>query len=275
MTTFPIHDGVIAELDELARRFMDAGCDTARLYELISELEDTSQAWEKLRAPFPAEMIGKLPKITCGKCREAHSKSCDQHRKSECRVCHNWITSAHLHLDYVGHAAVTDRLNQVDPFWTWRPIRWTDDGQPAFDRNGGMWIELTILGKTLPAYGDAEGKRGADAVKAAISDAIKNGAMRFGVGIDLWSKEDLLAANPPAVEEEQPRRARQPEDEPYTQVIWLQVPGMIDDVDVLTEKAKECDAAGQFKGEVKTAFLKRKRELERHLKAVKDEPAAS
>lgn len=140
----------------------------------------------QLRDPFKDEEIGKLPRIWCGKCRNSPVKACDDHVKIRCDDCNNKITSAHLHLDYVGHAEVTDRLLQVDPTWTWKPIRFGDDGLPALDVNGGLWIELTVAGVTRLGYGDAQGKRGADAIKETIGDALRNAAMRFGVGLDLW-----------------------------------------------------------------------------------------
>lgn len=37
-----------------------------------------------LRAPFPPEKVGKLPKVTCSGCRDARSRVCDKHRKSKC-----------------------------------------------------------------------------------------------------------------------------------------------------------------------------------------------
>ena len=69
----------------------------------------------QLRAPFAAEKIGKLPRVTCGQCRESRERSCDKHSKSKCAECGSWITSAHMHLDFVGHADATDRFLQVDP----------------------------------------------------------------------------------------------------------------------------------------------------------------
>jgi len=169
--------------------------------------ESVSQATENavnvaaiLRAPFPPEKIGKLPRVTCAACRDARTRVCEQHSKTRCDECGNWITGAHLHLDYVGHADVTDRLLEADPAWTWTPLALDPRGLPAIDENGGMWILLTVGGVTRLGYGDAAGKRGGDAVKEAIGDAIRNGAMRFGVALDLWRKE------PPAVEESEPRR---------------------------------------------------------------------
>ncbi len=117
-----------------------------------------------LRAPFPASAIGQIPR-------------------------------AGVKLDYVGHAAVTDRLLAVDPEWTWEPFAIGPDGAPAWRVDGEtavMWIRLTVAGVTRPGVGLCK----ADAFeleKQLISDALRNAAMRFGVALDLWSKEDLDA----------------------------------------------------------------------------------
>lgn len=143
----------------------------------------TAEQQAQLRAAFPPEAIGKLPRITCRACSK---KQCNEHVRKQCSGCRNYITERHIHLDYVGHAEVTDRLLSVDPTWTWEPMGFTPDGLPAIDRNGGLWIRLTACGVTRPGYGDAQGKEGGDAVKEAIGDAIRNAAMRFGVALDLW-----------------------------------------------------------------------------------------
>jgi len=143
-----------------------------------------------LRKPFPSEMIGKLPKISCRDCTDSQGKVCDNHSKARCSACNNYITTAHVDLDYVGHAAATDRLLQVDPEWTWEPVAFGPDGLPVFG-NGGLWIKLTICGVTRMGFGDAGGKSGPNAVKEAIGDAIRNASMRFGVALDLWAKADL------------------------------------------------------------------------------------
>lgn len=149
----------------------------------------TPEQAKALREPFPREVIGQLPRIYCKACSEANKRNggtCDKHVKVKCRVCRNNITDGHLHLDYVGHAEVTDRFLQVDPDWSWEPLAFGDDGLPRFDENGGLWIRLTIGGVTRLGYGDAQGKKGADAVKETIGDALRNGGLRFGVAIDLW-----------------------------------------------------------------------------------------
>lgn len=148
----------------------------------------TPEQAAELRKPFPVSDMNKLPKLTCKACRE---KNCNQHRKSKCKDCGNYISEAHMHLDYVGHAALTDRLLQVDPEWNWEPMSVDQNGAPAFDGNGGMWIRLTLCGVTRPGYGDGAGKRGGDAVKEAIGDALRNAGMRFGLALDLWRKEPL------------------------------------------------------------------------------------
>lgn len=161
----------------------------------------TPEEQARLRAPFEPGAVGKLPRVWCFKCREAikaKRHNCDEHRKLKCRECDNSMTEAHLHLDYIGHAAVTDRLLQVDPQWSWEPVALGQDGLPALDRNGGLWIRLTVAGVTRLGYGDAEGKQGGSAVKEAIGDALRNGAMRFGVALDLWHKGDLHADEEPA-----------------------------------------------------------------------------
>lgn len=158
----------------------------------------------KLRAPFERKQIGKLPKVWCADCR-AKNKVCSEHKREKCGTCKAFISKAHLHVDFVGHADVTDRLLAVDPQWNWEPLGFDSFGSPAFDGNGGLWIKLTIGGVTRLGYGHADGKDGGDAVKEAIGDAIRNAAMRFGVALDLWRKETVVADdNIPAREVERP-----------------------------------------------------------------------
>ena len=97
---------------------------------------------------------------------------------------------ANANKEYAGHAAVTDRLLEVDPEWTWKFL---GDGTPVFDDVGGIWIELTVCGVTRIGYGFPERLKGGNAVKEAIGDAIRNAAMRFGVGLEFWFKGDLFA----------------------------------------------------------------------------------
>lgn len=115
----------------------------------------TPEAATALRKQFPPESVGKLPK-------------------------------GGAMLDYVGHAAVTDRLLTVDPDWSWEPFAVGPDGLPVPDREGNLWIRLTVCGVTRIGVGDGKN------AKERIGDALRNAAMRFGVALDLWAKENLV-----------------------------------------------------------------------------------
>lgn len=169
--------------------------------------EKTAKA---LRDPFPLELIGKRPQPTCRDCSKAPNRVCDSHRKRECPECGQYMTTAHIHLDFVGHADITDRFLQVDPDWSWEPFALDERGLPVFDQFGGMWIRLTISGVTRIGYGDSAGKTGPNAVKEAIGDALRNAGMRFGAGLDMWRtlvesepepQRQAAAPAPPPVEQ--------------------------------------------------------------------------
>lgn len=143
----------------------------------------TPEQQAELRKPFPPAEIHQLPKPFK---RDA--------TKGNCQECGKYHGLPAAHLDYVGHAEVTNRLLQVDPEWTWEPVAW-EGGYPAMERTKdgqpvGMWIRLTIAGVTRLGFGSVS--LGVfDAEKQLIGDALRNAAMRFGVGLDLWSKSDL------------------------------------------------------------------------------------
>src|ERR1044072_7642581 len=125
-----------------------------------------------LRRPFPPESVGQLPK-------------------------------GGVMLDYAGHAAVTDRLLAVDPEWSWAFALHRADGTPVLDDgSGNLWITLTVCGVTRIGVGDGKN------AKERIGDAIRNAAMRFGVALDLWAKENLVefanAANTASRQEQSP-----------------------------------------------------------------------
>lgn len=156
--------------------------------------EINNEGLRKLREPFPLESIGQLPKPLR-----------KDSQKGKCPECGGWHGLPAIHLDFVGHADLTARFLDVDPEWTWKPMAQTPEGLPVFDANGGLWMWLTICGVTRPAYGDAQGKTGGDAIKEAIGDALRNGGMRFGCALDLWRKSDARithannSAPPPAL----------------------------------------------------------------------------
>lgn len=140
-----------------------------------------------LRKPFPAHQISKLPKPTKQQTDEVR-----QNFKAgiRCDICGGWHHPKVVHLDYVGHAALTDRLLDADPGWSWEPLA-VNNGIPVMDGQGGMWIKLTVCGVTRLGYGHAGDKTGGDAIKEIIGDALRNAAMRFGAALELWHKGDL------------------------------------------------------------------------------------
>lgn len=150
---------------------------------------------ELLRAPFDAKHIGKLPKPIKWQ-TDAYKK--DKKTGGKCGICGGYHHKDVVHLDYVGHAALTDRLLDADPYWYWEPIAFTDLGLPAFDSSGGLWIRLYIHNGDKVVnrlgYGHAATSNFKDIgsrEKEVIGDALRNAAMRFGAALDLWHKGDL------------------------------------------------------------------------------------
>lgn len=167
--------------------------------------------WAALAAPFPQDQVELLPKPIK---RDSPKGQCTRPDRNGI-TCGGYHGLPAIHLHYVGHAGVTMRLNSVDPTWDWEPLNRLVDpemlklaitsGNPEMLRTylrscppqivqGTLWIRLKVLGIWRIAFGDADGKSGASAVKEIIGDAIRNGAMRFGVGTYLWSKSDAAIA---------------------------------------------------------------------------------
>lgn len=97
-------------------------------------------------------------------------------------------------LDYMGHAAVTDLLLEHDPEWSWEPFALDEAGLPLIVRDSqarprALWIRLTVCGQTRIGVGTCSASAG-DPFKELIGDALRNAAMRFGVGLSLWAKEE-------------------------------------------------------------------------------------
>jgi hypothetical protein len=147
-------------------------------------------------------------------------------------------------VDTINHAHVTNRLNEAAPGWTYEITRFIEangymapdpggamrNGRPVMvfvaDPNGPLhlmavfgWMEVGGVRRwevgeveNVTTYGDE--------MKKAISDFVKRGAMRFGVGISLWAREPLeesagttgTSAAPPqqVVRVESPSRASEP-----------------------------------------------------------------
>ena len=164
----------------------------------------------RLREPFADNQINLLPRNVRKNDNDRFQCNSQNGRKvsMDGKYCGGYHSLA-IHLDYVGHAALTDRLLEVDPEWSWEPLAIGPDGLPTFDRDGGLWIKLSICGVTRLGYGDAQGKSGANAVKEAIGDALRNAGMRFGAALDLWHKGDLHDASDEQGRED-PTTARPP-----------------------------------------------------------------
>lgn len=145
--------------------------------------------WDRLAAPFPDDEVEKLPKTLRrddndkGDCRQGSRYSADGFH------CGGYHARA-IHLDYVGHAGITMRLNDVagPANWELRPLGWSDQGLPAYNRDH-FWVALTILGTTKIDV--AENYR---TIQEAWGDGLRRAASRFGIGTYLWSKSDRALA---------------------------------------------------------------------------------
>jgi len=145
-----------------------------------------------------------------------------------------------IQLDYVGHAEITKILIEIDPMWTLEPVAFDDDGLPAVRRNGKM-IEaafwLTILGHRRYCIGSVESRKGdGDLGKELISDALRNGAMRFGVALSLWSKEEWQTEDLMPAE-------KKPKPKPKPKVVLLD-PATTVDPKLLAKFEEACRAKG-------------------------------
>ena len=148
--------------------------------------EGNEEKWARLREPFPSDMLELLPKPTE---RENPKGRCDRPDVNGF-FCGGWHGLPAVHLTYVGHAGITMRLQEVDPEWSWEPIGHDADGLPLV-KDGCLWIYLTVLGVRRIGVGDAVGSLpGPMATKVIVGDALRNAAMRFGIGAYLWSKSE-------------------------------------------------------------------------------------
>jgi hypothetical protein len=195
-------------------------------------MSDKKTGLARLRQPFDPHQINLLPKQVRKddrnkmKCEPANGRNV----AIDGKYCGGYHAQS-VHLDFVGHAALTDRLLEVDPEWSWEPLAIADNGLPQFDANGGLWIKLSICGITRLGYGDAPGKSGGLAVKEAIGDALRNAGMRFGAALDLWHKGDLHDAS-----EEQGKLEETPAPPAPTRTVQRKKV----DIDTWTDKAADC-----------------------------------
>lgn len=101
------------------------------------------------------------------------------------------LPKGNAYLDFVGHADITRILIEIDPHWRLVPINW-ENGRPSVHVVNGMatmWFEMTLLGQARLAIGTAK-ENSPDLDKVLYGDALRNGAMRFGIGLSLWTKQE-------------------------------------------------------------------------------------
>ena len=101
------------------------------------------------------------------------------------------IQRSGIALSYVNHAEITRILIEIDPMWSWEPCAW-DNGRPVIHEENGtktMWGKLTVLNKTMLGVGSVRADK-PDYEKELIGDFLRNAAMRFGISLSLWSKQD-------------------------------------------------------------------------------------
>jgi len=133
----------------------------------LNDYASNPEMREELRAPIPAALITKVNK-------------------------------GYGDIDTMNHAVATDRLNRAAPGWTYEISRFIEvegkDGQPHLL---AIYGSMTIGTVTRWEVGEVERPSTyGDEMKKALSDFIKRGAMRFGVGIELWSKSDMTVPAP-------------------------------------------------------------------------------
>ena len=123
-----------------------------------------------------------------------------------------------MQLDFVGHADITRILLEIDPHWRWVPIAW-DNGRPAIHIENGiatMWGELTLLGQARLGVGSVRADK-QELDKELVGDFLRNAAMRFGIALSLWTKqewEDLGApASPAPKQKPAPKAAPKPTED--------------------------------------------------------------
>ena len=151
------------------------------------------EMWRRLAAPFPTEHIERLPKpLSRNEERKGRCDGTDPWVSADGHYCKGWHSRA-VHLDYIGHAGITTRLNDVlgPGGWDFQPYAHGPENMPLIGRGSGaeFWAKLTILDVTKwDVAADFKG------TQEAVGDALRRCAMRFGIGTYLWSKSDYALA---------------------------------------------------------------------------------
>ena len=120
-----------------------------------------------------------------------------------------------MQLDFVGHADITRILLEIDPHWRWVPIAW-DNGRPAIHIENGiatMWGELTLLGQARLGVGSVRADK-QELDKELVGDFLRNAAMRFGIALSLWTKQEWEDLGAPAAPAPKQKAAPKPTEDP-------------------------------------------------------------
>jgi hypothetical protein len=120
-------------------------------------------------------------------------------------------------LDFVGHADITRILIEIDPYWSWEPCGWTN-GRPAIHVENGiatMWGWLTVHGKELLGVGSVKADK-VDLDKELIGDFLRNASMRFGISLNLWTKNQWSDLDNTPKPQAKPATPSLPDDAPLT-----------------------------------------------------------
>lgn len=131
--------------------------------------------WVALRAPFPPNEIGKLPK-------------------------------AGIELDYVSHAFVTERLNEFGGDWSMEPV-----GDVQFPGPDLCWLQVRLIVGGVARYevGCADPRK-QEFPKLLWSDCLTRAAMRHGIALALWQKETMVVGDRPTGAQRPPTSTRAP-----------------------------------------------------------------
>jgi hypothetical protein len=118
-----------------------------------------------------------------------------------------------IQLDFVGHADITRILIEIDPLWSYEPCGW-DNGRPAIHVENGMatmWAYLIVHGKKMLGVGSVRADK-QELDKELVGDFLRNAAMRFGISLSLWTKNEWedLGGHAPAPQKSIPTRKPAP-----------------------------------------------------------------
>jgi len=124
-----------------------------------------------------------------------------------------------IQLDFVGHADITRILIEIDPLWSYEPCGW-DNGRPAIHVENGMatmWAYLIVHGKKMLGVGSVRADK-QELDKELVGDFLRNAAMRFGISLALWTKNEWEDLGGHAQAPQKSIPARKPAPKPVANV---------------------------------------------------------